>query len=197
MRIPSCFAGVGRRSGCNGPAFVPLSEPASTIRSCHVAVFGSTRNYWDNFHPRSARFLHISNGQETAVPAPSVSKRRKSANVNSRLCREARIACHRAALRQPWAAAARWPSSRGCTARSGWRYRRSCEGDAGGLRFLQWDVAVLFAGIGVALVFQGAEGGDDAGASFGRFDHGVDVAAFGGNEGICEAFAEFGDFFLA
>jgi hypothetical protein len=62
---------------------------------------------------------------------------------------------------------------------------------------LQRDVAVLLAGIGVALIFEGAECNDDASAGLGRFDDGVYVAAFGGNEGIGEAFAEFGDFFLA
>src|ERR1700727_2941050 len=61
---------------------------------------------------------------------------------------------------------------------------------------LEGDVAVFFLGVGVALVFQGAEGRDDFGAGFGRFDYGVDVAAFGGHEGIGEAVAEFGDLFL-
>ena len=56
---------------------------------------------------------------------------------------------------------------------------------------------MLLLGVGVALVFEGAEGGDDAGASVGGLDDGVDVAALGGDEGIGEALAEFGDFFLA
>jgi hypothetical protein len=62
---------------------------------------------------------------------------------------------------------------------------------------LQRYVAVFLAGVGVALVFQGAEGGDDAGAGFGRLDDRVDIAAFGGDEGVGKAFAEFGNFFLA
>jgi hypothetical protein len=62
---------------------------------------------------------------------------------------------------------------------------------------LQGDVAVFFLGVGVALLGEGAEGGDDLGAGFGRFDDGVDVAALCGYEGIREAVAEFGDFFLA
>ncbi len=56
---------------------------------------------------------------------------------------------------------------------------------------------MFLAGIGVFLVFEGAERGDDAGASFGGLDDRVDVAALGGNEGIGKAVAEFGDFFLA
>src|SRR2546421_4222470 len=62
---------------------------------------------------------------------------------------------------------------------------------------LQRDIAVFFARIGVFLVFEGAERGDDAGARVGGVDDGVDVAALGGNERIGEAFAEFGNFFLA
>jgi hypothetical protein len=56
---------------------------------------------------------------------------------------------------------------------------------------------VLFLGVGVALVFEGAEGGDDFGAGFGGFDDGVDVTTLGRDKRICEAVAEFGDFFLA
>src|SRR6266849_20257 len=63
--------------------------------------------------------------------------------------------------------------------------------------FSQRDVAVFFLGVGVALGFQGAEGGDDFGAGGGGLDYGVDVAALGGYEGIGEAIAEFGDFFAA
>src|SRR5882762_802401 len=62
---------------------------------------------------------------------------------------------------------------------------------------LQRDIAVFFARIGVFLVFKGAERGEDAGARVGGLDDGVDVAALGGNEWIGEAFAEFGNFFLA
>src|SRR5260370_37680386 len=63
--------------------------------------------------------------------------------------------------------------------------------------FSQRDVAVFFLGVGVALGFQGAEGGDDSGAGGGGLDDGVDVAALGGYKGIGEAVAEFGDFFAA
>src|SRR6202795_4461336 len=61
----------------------------------------------------------------------------------------------------------------------------------------QWNVAVFFAGIRVALVFEGTKRGDDAGSGVGGFDDGVNVAALGSDEGIGEAVAEFGDFFLA
>src|SRR6266478_85398 len=63
--------------------------------------------------------------------------------------------------------------------------------------FSQRDVAVFFLGVGVALGFQGAECGDDAGAGGGGLDDGVDVAALGGYEGIGKAVTEFGDFFAA
>src|SRR6266478_8214118 len=63
--------------------------------------------------------------------------------------------------------------------------------------FSQRDVAVFFLGVGVALGFQGAEGGDDAGAGGGGLDHGVDVATLGGYEGIGEALAKLADFFAA
>ena len=56
---------------------------------------------------------------------------------------------------------------------------------------------MFFLGVGVALGFQGAEGGDDAGAGGGGLDYGVDVAALGGYEGVGEAVAKFGDFFAA
>src|SRR6266436_7195493 len=63
--------------------------------------------------------------------------------------------------------------------------------------FSQRDVSVLFFGVGVALGFQGAEGGDDSGAGGGGLDYGVDVAALGGDEGVGEAVAELVDFFAA
>src|SRR6266481_9961667 len=63
--------------------------------------------------------------------------------------------------------------------------------------FSQRDVAVFFLGVGVALGFQGAEGGDDAGAGGGGLDYGVDVAALGSYEGVSKAVAEFCDFFAA
>src|SRR5437899_12853491 len=63
--------------------------------------------------------------------------------------------------------------------------------------FLKRDVAVFLLRIGVALVFQGAESGDDAGATVGRLDDSVNVTAFGGDKGIGEAVAKFGDPFLA
>src|SRR6266478_8506723 len=63
--------------------------------------------------------------------------------------------------------------------------------------FSQRDVAVFFLGVGIALGFQGAEGGDDAGTGGGGLDDRVDVAALGGYEGIGEAVTEFGDFFAA
>ncbi len=56
---------------------------------------------------------------------------------------------------------------------------------------------MFFLGVGVALVFEGAERGDDFLAGGGGLDDGVDVALVGGDERIGEAFAEFGDFFLA
>ena len=56
---------------------------------------------------------------------------------------------------------------------------------------------MLFAWVGVSLVFEGAEGGDDTRASFSGFDDRVNVAAFGSHEGIGEAVPELGDFFLA
>ena len=55
---------------------------------------------------------------------------------------------------------------------------------------------MLFAGVGVALVFQGAEGADQFGAGLRGLDYGVDVAALGGYIGVGEAFAEVSDFFL-
>src|SRR5882762_5816294 len=61
----------------------------------------------------------------------------------------------------------------------------------------QRDVAVFFLGVGVALGFQGAEGGDEADARGGGLDYGVDVAAHGSYEGVSKAVAEFGDFFAA
>src|SRR2546427_651957 len=62
---------------------------------------------------------------------------------------------------------------------------------------LQRDVAVFFARVGVAFVFEGAQGGDDFRAGLRRGDDGVNVAALGGDVGIGEALAELGDFFLA
>src|SRR6266436_36160 len=59
------------------------------------------------------------------------------------------------------------------------------------------DVAVFFLRVGVALVFERVEGGDDAGARVGGFNDGIDVAALGRHEGIGKAFAEFGNFLLA
>ncbi len=56
---------------------------------------------------------------------------------------------------------------------------------------------MFFLGVGVALGFQGAEGGDDAGAGGGGLDYGVDVAALGSYEGVSKAVAEFSDFFAA
>src|SRR5580692_1514139 len=61
----------------------------------------------------------------------------------------------------------------------------------------QWYVAVFFLGVGVALVFEDAERGDDEAASVGGLDDAVEVAAFGGDERVGETVAEFGDFFLA
>src|SRR6266436_6379090 len=63
--------------------------------------------------------------------------------------------------------------------------------------FSQRDVAVFFLGVGVALGFQGAEGGDEADARGGGLDYGVDVAALGSYEGVSKAVAEFSDFFAA
>src|SRR5260370_11775748 len=63
--------------------------------------------------------------------------------------------------------------------------------------FSQRDVAVFFLGVGVALGFQGAEGGDDAGAGGGGRDYGVDVGTLRSYEGIGGAVAEFGGFFAA
>src|SRR6266478_5194316 len=63
--------------------------------------------------------------------------------------------------------------------------------------FSQRDVAVFFLGVGVALGFQGAEGGDNSGAGGGGLDYGVDVAALGGYEGVGETVAKFFDFFTA
>src|SRR4029077_2781769 len=52
-------------------------------------------------------------------------------------------------------------------------------------------------GVGVALGFQSAEGGNDSGAGGGGLDYRVDVTALGGYEGIGEAVAELRDFFAA
>ena len=49
---------------------------------------------------------------------------------------------------------------------------------------------MFFLGAGVALGFQGAKSGDDPGTGGGRLDHGVDVAALCGHEGIGEALAK-------
>src|SRR2546430_10296126 len=62
---------------------------------------------------------------------------------------------------------------------------------------LQRNIAMLLTGIRVALVFEGAERGDDAGARVGGVDDRVNVAALGGHERVGKAFAGFGDFFLA
>ena len=51
--------------------------------------------------------------------------------------------------------------------------------------------------VGVALVFERAQRGDEFRARLGRLDDGVDVAALGGDVGIGEALAELGDFFSA
>src|ERR1700676_2741711 len=59
------------------------------------------------------------------------------------------------------------------------------------------NVAVFFTRVGVALVFQSAQGGDDSGAGFCGLNDGVDVAALGGDKGIGEAVAELGNFFAA
>ena len=56
---------------------------------------------------------------------------------------------------------------------------------------------MFFAGVGVALVFEGAQGGDELGAGLRGLDDGVDVAALGGDVGIGEALAEIVDFFAA
>jgi len=56
---------------------------------------------------------------------------------------------------------------------------------------------VFLFGIGVALGFEGTQGGDELCARLRWLDHGIDVAAFGGDVGICKALAEFGDFLLA
>src|SRR5580704_10845177 len=61
----------------------------------------------------------------------------------------------------------------------------------------QRNVAMLFTWISVALVFQGAERGDNAETSFRRLDDGIDVALLGSDERVGEAVAKFGDFFLA
>ena len=56
---------------------------------------------------------------------------------------------------------------------------------------------MFLAGVGIALVFQGAESGDDASAGFGGLDDGVNVAALGRDKGIGETVAELRDLFLA
>src|ERR1035441_9066211 len=52
---------------------------------------------------------------------------------------------------------------------------------------------MLFAGHGIHLVLQHAQGADDARAGFARLDAIVHVAALGGDEGVGEALAEFVD----
>ena len=49
-------------------------------------------------------------------------------------------------------------------------------------------------GVRVALGFERAQGGDEFRARLRRFDHGVDVAAFGGDVGIGKALAKLLDF---
>src|ERR1039458_6252223 len=49
---------------------------------------------------------------------------------------------------------------------------------------------MFFTGHGVDLVFEHFESPDDAGAGFVGFDDVIDVAAFGGDEGVGEAVAE-------
>ena len=56
---------------------------------------------------------------------------------------------------------------------------------------------MFLAGVRVLLVFEGAEGSNDAGTGLGGLDDRVDVAALCGHEGIGKAVAELGDFFLA
>ena len=56
---------------------------------------------------------------------------------------------------------------------------------------LERNVAVLLAGVAVALAFESAQRANDAKAGFGRFDHRVKIAALGGDKGIREAFAKF------
>jgi len=56
---------------------------------------------------------------------------------------------------------------------------------------------VFLAGIGVAFIFEAAEGGDDLGAGVGRLDDRVDVAAFRGDVGIGKGVAKFVDLVAA
>src|SRR5260370_32756117 len=56
---------------------------------------------------------------------------------------------------------------------------------------------MFLAGIRVTFVFEGAKGGDNAGAGDGWLGDGIDVAAFGGDKRIGKALAKFGDFLLA
>src|SRR5262250_739679 len=60
----------------------------------------------------------------------------------------------------------------------------------------QRDVAMLFAGVGILFVFEGAEGGDDSRASVGGLNDRIDEAAFGGDEWIGKAVAELRAFLL-
>src|ERR1700686_4968096 len=62
---------------------------------------------------------------------------------------------------------------------------------------LERDVAVLLRRIFVAFAFEHFEGVDDFLASVARADHGVYIAAFGGDVGVGEAIAELLDFFGA
>ena len=51
-------------------------------------------------------------------------------------------------------------------------------------------------GLASRLLARAPGAGDDFGAGIGRLDDGVNIAAFGGDKGIGEAVAEFGDFLL-
>ena len=54
------------------------------------------------------------------------------------------------------------------------------------LRELKWDVAVLAGRVGVAFVFEEAQGTDQLGSCLRRLDHFVNESSFRGDVGIGE-----------
>src|ERR1700730_14754658 len=61
---------------------------------------------------------------------------------------------------------------------------------------LKRDIAVLFLRVGVAFVFERAQGGDQPRARLSRLDHGIDVTALRGDIRIGEARAKLRDLLL-